>query len=262
MHYQNLQDLRLGEGIPKICVPLTGHGMPALLSELQQALALPADLFEWRMDCFFGDPLAALPTVLDCLGEKPLLCTLRTVGEGGSAALTPEEYERQVSGVLAQGGFALVDIELSCGEERVQRLQSLARRQGIGVVLSKHDFAKTPPAEEIAATLLHMKELGADLPKYAVMPHTPEDVLALLDATLRASRKVGPVITMSMGELGKLSRVSGGVFGSCVTFGAGQNASAPGQSDAEDLRAILEDVQPHARAEQPACTGEGKELVP
>ena len=141
-------------------------------------------------------------------------------------------------------------------------MQSLARRQGIGVVLSKHDFAKTPPAEEIAATLLHMKELGADLPKYAVMPHTPEDVLALLDATLRASRKVGPVITMSMGELGKLSRVSGGVFGSCVTFGAGQNASAPGQLDAEDLRAILEDVQPHARAEQPAGTGEGKELVP
>ena len=90
-----------------------------------------------------------------------------------------------------------------------------------------------------------MKALGADLPKYAVMPRTPGDVLALLAATWEASSEIGPVITMSMGELGKITRAEGGVFGSCLTFGAGLNASAPGQIDAENLRAILEDLQPY-----------------
>ena len=70
-----LQGLRFGEGLPKLCVPLTGNGMPALLSELQQVADLPADLFEWRLDCFFGNPLPVLPQVLENLGDKPLLCT-------------------------------------------------------------------------------------------------------------------------------------------------------------------------------------------
>ena len=93
-----LQGLRFGEGLPKLCVPLTGNGMPALLSELQQVADLPADLFEWRLDCFFGNPLPVLPQVLENLGDKPLLCTLRTQGEGGQARLSPEEYERQEKG--------------------------------------------------------------------------------------------------------------------------------------------------------------------
>lgn len=243
--------LRFGEGLPKICVPLTGHGMPALLSEIQQAEALPADLFEWRIDCFYGDPLAALPTVVESLQGKPLLCTLRTQKEGGESPVGPEEYEKLVGSLIDSGEIDLVDLELSCGEERLKRLMDLARDRGVETVVSKHDFQKTPPAGEIASTLILMNRLGADLPKYAVMPHTAGDVLELLSATLEASEKIGPVITMAMGELGKITRVSGGVFGSCLTFGAGQNASAPGQLGAEDLRAILEDLQPHDRASQP-----------
>ena len=75
-----IQGLRFGEGLPKVCVPLTGQGVPALLSEMQAVSALPADLYEWRLDCFFGDPLPTLPTVVRELGGRPLLCTksLRT----------------------------------------------------------------------------------------------------------------------------------------------------------------------------------------
>ena len=150
----------------------------------------------------------------------------------------------RLTALLEKGGFGLVDIELACGEERISRLVSLAKRQGIGVVISKHDFAKTPPSEEIAAALRKMKALGADLPKYAVMPHTPEDVLALLSATRQASGKSARLSPCPWGA-GKVTRAGGGVFGCCLTFGAGQSASAPGQIGAEDLRAILEDLQPY-----------------
>lgn len=242
-----IQGLRFGEGLPKVCVPLTGQGIPALLSELQQVSALPADLYEWRIDCFFGDPLPNLSSVTSGVKGKPVLCTLRTKSEGGQAQVSPEKYESCLTALLEAGGFAMVDVELTWGEERVSRLVKLAKSKNIGVVLSKHDFEKTPPKEEMVKTLVRMKELGADLPKYAVMPQTPGDVLKLLEATWEAYQNVGPVITMAMGELGKISRVSGGVFGSCLTFGAGQNASAPGQIDVENLRAILEDVQPYNR---------------
>ncbi len=239
--------LRFGEGLPKICVPLTGESAPALLGEAQGARDLPADLFEWRMDSFFG----SFSETLDMLGRellgKPLLCTMRTKAEGGGGDLPPDAYEVFLSSLLDQGGFQLLDIELSCGEDRVRRLAEKARSKGLGVVISRHDFEKTPPEEEIFRTLVDMKELGADLPKMAVMPREPKDVLTLLSATLRASNAVGPVVTMSMGSLGRLSRVSGGLFGSCMTFGAGENSSAPGQINAEDLKAILEDIDPREK---------------
>ncbi|MCH5352793.1 MAG: type I 3-dehydroquinate dehydratase [Acutalibacter sp.] len=237
-----ISGLHFGENLPKICVPLTGGGMPALLSEISYVKSLPADLYEWRADHYFGSFSEALRALRDGLSHAPLLVTVRTKTEGGKSDLPPEAYEAFLSGLLDQGGFQLLDVELSCGEERVRRLIEKCRKKGVGAVVSRHCFAHTPEEDEMICTLERMKELGADLPKMAVMPKTPQDVLALLNATLRASEKIGPVITMSMGNLGKLSRVSGEVFGSCVTFAAGQEASAPGQLNAEDLRAILEDL--------------------
>lgn len=244
MQTVTIAGLVFGEGMPKICVPLMGGSMPELLAELQEVRGLPADLFEWRADRFFGDPKAALAAIGERI-SRPLLCTLRTKREGGGKELAPQEYEQALDKLLDIGDFQLLDIELSCGPQRVRRLVERAHAQGVGTVISRHDFEKTPPEQEMVDVLLAMKKLGGDLPKLAVTPKSPKDVLALLSATCRASGEAGPVITMSMGEMGKLSRVSGELFGSCLTFGAGRSASAPGQLIAEDLRAILEDISPH-----------------
>jgi 3-dehydroquinate dehydratase-1 len=76
------------------------------------------------------------------------------------------------------------------------------------------------------------------------MPQSIEDVQRLLAATLRASRELPiPVITMSMGGLGAVSRICGGVFGSALTFAVGAAASAPGQIAIEDVRAALDVLQ-------------------
>ena len=86
-----------------------------------------------------------------------------------------------------------------------------------------------------------MQDLGDDLPKIAVMPNTSEDVVTLLAATEEMHTKYAkqPIITMSMGALGLVSRLSGETFGSALTFGAVGKASAPGQMNASDLREIL-----------------------
>ena len=231
---RNLSGLDFTQGPPKICVPLTAPDLPGLLVQLEQAGGLPAQVLEWRLDCFAGDAAAALPQVAQRAG-RPLLCTLRTTGEGGRAQLEPAEYETRLNGLLAQGGFERVDVELACGMERTARLVKKAREQGILTVVSKHDFRKTPPVLQMVASLTAMKALGADLPKLAVMPQSPLDVLALMEASVKARERLGPVITMSMGELGAVSRLAGELTGSCLTFGAGASASAPGQLPAAKL---------------------------
>ena len=73
------------------------------------------------------------------------------------------------------------------------------------------------------------------------MPEKKADVFTLMSATDDFVAENGnmSVITMSMGEAGKVSRVAGKSFGSAVTFGCLGKASAPGQINVDDLKFIL-----------------------
>ena len=87
-----------------------------------------------------------------------------------------------------------------------------------------------------------MEHLGADIGKIAVMPHNERDVLRLMELTRRAGAFVSmPLITMSMGQLGMISRLSGNLTGSVMTFGAltSEKASAPGQITVKELKSII-----------------------
>ena len=107
--------------------------------------------------------------------------------------------------------------------------------------MSSHDFRKTPSRETILGRLRKMQELGADIPKIAVMPQIKNDVLALLAATVEMSEQYArvPIITMSMAGTGVVSRLAGETFGSAVTYGSAGKLSAPGQVAVEELSRIL-----------------------
>jgi 3-dehydroquinate dehydratase-1 len=88
---------------------------------------------------------------------------------------------------------------------------------------------------------LQAQDMGADIAKLAVMPKNYTDVLTLLGATLRARTgavKV-PIVTMSMGPEGGVTRLAGGLFGSDITFAIGKEASAPGQIPIGALRQAM-----------------------
>ena len=86
-----------------------------------------------------------------------------------------------------------------------------------------------------------MEEAGANVAKVACMPSTPGDTLTLLQATWEASQKMSiPLITMSMGQIGAVSRAVGGLFGSAATFATVGAASAPGQMPVDELKPVLE----------------------
>ena len=89
-----------------------------------------------------------------------------------------------------------------------------------------------------------MEEKGGDILKLAVTPWSPEDVLALLEATVKMKDNPSgrPLITMSMGGFGVVSRLAGEIFGSCMTFGCSQSQSAPGQIEAVPLAQVLDTI--------------------
>ena len=122
-------------------------------------------------------------------------------------------------------------------------LQQQARESGVKTVFSSHNFAETPPTETMVNTLTDMVRRGADIAKLAVMPHTPADTARLLEATAQAAQATGndtPLITMSMGQQGMVSRICGAAFGSCAGFATAGVSSAPGQPAAPALRTALD----------------------
>lgn len=239
--------IEIGSGIPKICVPVFGKTKEEIFASAEAAARSSADFVEWRADWFEDvckpeELKKVLSLLKERLGSLPLLFTFRTLQEGGETMVSPEKY-KEMNCEAAKSGFAdLVDVELSAGEGRVREITDTAHGAGVKVILSSHDFEKTPSFEVLLDRLLKMQETQADILKVAVMPQSEKDVIELLAVTEEMTRKYAdrPVITMSMAAAGVVSRVCGETFGSAVTFGSAGRSSAPGQMDAEQLRTVLE----------------------
>lgn len=237
-----VRNIKIGEGIPKICVPIVGVTKEEIIKEAKTFDAIPVDVVEWRVDWFehvfeTDKVKEVLAELREALKEIPILFTFRTSKEGGERAIEPEAYKKLNIAAAESGCVDLVDVEAFTGDEVVKEIIEAVHQHGVKVVASNHDFDKTPAKDDIVGRLCKMQELGADIPKIAVMPKSKEDVLTLLAATEEMNRKHAdrPIITMSMAGTGVISRLCGEVFGSALTFGAAKKASAPGQMGVEDL---------------------------
>jgi 3-dehydroquinate dehydratase-1 len=84
----------------------------------------------------------------------------------------------------------------------------------------------------------------ADVAKIVVTPRVRDDVLNLLIATARADAELGiPLVSMSVGGQGVVTRTMGHFFGSAMSFAVGETRSAPGQLPIADLKTVFEVLQ-------------------
>lgn len=241
-----VRSLEIGVELPKICVPIVDKTEEEIIETARKITETKADLVEWRVDWFeeifdFERVQVVLMKMREVLGEYPILFTCRTAKEGGQISLTKEQYTILNQYAIESGKIDMVDIEVFGYPDVVNELVSSAHKKSVKIVGSNHDFHSTPAKEEIIRRLVFMQEIGADIPKIAVMPQNKQDVLTLLSATEEMVREHGstPVVTMSMGPQGVISRIAGKVFGSAMTFGTVGKASAPGQIAVEDLRMAM-----------------------
>lgn len=245
-NYVQVRNIKIGEGMPKICVPLVEKNKQAFLNSAKELKNINLDLVELRIDHF--EEVENLDEVKDLtkglreiLGEIPILFTFRSLKEGGEKEVSVDYYKTLNIEITKTGYVDLIDVELFTGDDIVKEIVLEAHNLNVKVVMSNHDFDKTPEREEIVKRLCRMQELNADLPKIAVMPKSTTDVLTLLCATDDMVTKYAktPIITMSMAGLGVISRLSGETFGSALTFGAAKVVSAPGQVEVNKLSKIL-----------------------
>lgn len=245
MNPLTIKNTQIGEGKPKICIPIMGKTKQSLIDELNELHEYPCDIVEWRIDHFdfvflLDVLLDTLQTIYQMIDDKLLLVTFRTPNEGGEKEIDVKTYACVLETIMQPKCLDMIDLECYFNDDAIEHLVEVAHQNDVIVVMSHHNFDHTLTSEEMNVCINDMASKQADIYKLAMMPNTKEDVFTLLNFTLQASQEIEkPLITMSMGRLGVLSRVSGSMYGSSVTFGCMNSESAPGQINAKKLNDLL-----------------------
>lgn len=235
----------------KTIVPITAKTKEQAIAQAKVIAAnQDADLAEFRIDLldFAADSkqvIALGHELKKILGDKPMIATIRTHNEGGKLTISDADYGKTYQAYLKQPFMDMLDVEMFRDQQVVKNTVKLAHDKKVLIVMSNHDFQKTPNEDEIVKRLLKQDELGADILKIAVMPQSKQDVFTLMNATLKVSQQSKkPLLTMSMGKLGTISRIATANMGGSFSFGMIGEASAPGQIDVTQLKQFLKTVQP------------------
>lgn len=242
----NIKGITIGEGVPKVCVPVVETKDETIINQLKELDQLDLDLIELRIDFYENitdyNALKNLFLNIAALSlKKPIILTNRTLKEGGQIEVTEQDYFKIYQIALETNAFDIYDVELSAGTNMVIELRTLIHEANKYMLMSAHHFDRTPEIDSLMQKFKSMDSLEADIMKIAVMPEDQMDVLNLLSFTTLAKHEYPnkPIVTMSMGSLGLVSRLIGEQFGSAITFGCVGKTSAPGQMEYQDLKNIL-----------------------
>jgi 3-dehydroquinate dehydratase-1 len=195
-----------------------------------------AHILEVRIDLLGIKDEKELALLLDELHEQvglPIIATNRCQKEGGRWDGSEEARVELLMSALTR--VDAVDVELFAPLR--SRVVDAARSLNRVLIISSHDFKATPPGSVMAAALEQAMAAGADIAKLAVTPNSTADTLALLTVTQETDF---PVSTIAMGKLGSHTRVVAPIYGSVLTYGAVEDAVAPGQLRIDELKHCME----------------------
>lgn len=195
-----------------------------------------ADIIEWRADFLAKEAiLQVAPAVFEKFAGRELLFTLRTRSEGGEIDLSSEEYVQIIKDVTQLYQPDYVDFEYYTHKAVFDQMLDFPN-----LVLSYHNFQETP--DNMMEILSELTSLTPKVVKISVMAHTEQDVLDLMNYT-RGFKTLNPeqdYVTISMGKIGKVSRITSDVTGSSWSFASLDEASAPGQISLSSMKKIRE----------------------
>ena len=235
----------IGKGKPLVCVPVMESSKEEILRETRRLEEAHTEMIEWRVDAFENvESPNAIREILNemkhIIKESILVYTFRSKNQGGCKALSAADIY-DIHQVAAESDVVdFIDVEYF-EAKNPQKEIAMLREMGAYVIASHHDFEQTPDPEVIRMLLEQIRESGADVVKLAVMPQNIVGCIALLEERPTAFMKPsGSSADYHVhGCKRGISRVAGEFFGSCVTFGAGGQASAPGQLPVKQLEEIL-----------------------
>ena len=148
-----IKGVTVGEGMPKIIVPLVGTTEQQILDEAVLVKELKPDVVEWRVDIYEKvEDLEAVKEMIaklrDVFAEELFLFTFRSHKEGGNREISDDLYVQLNQTAIETKNIDLVDVELFNEEKNVETILSTAKENGVYVIMSNHDFHKTPAKDE------------------------------------------------------------------------------------------------------------------
>ena len=185
-----------------------------------------ADILEIRVDCFpdeFERILEYVKKVHDSSGF-PIIGTIRETDMNSKKRLSM--FKRIIPFVDA------VDIEVHA-EIKNEIIDYACEKI---VIISEHDFKETPSDDRLACIVENAKNSGADIVKIAAMANCKEDVIRLLKFTEERDENL---VTISMGDIGRVSRIVAPLFGSLYTYAFVKNEVAPAQISLDETARLF-----------------------
>lgn len=214
--------------------------VPIMPKSLEEANAIDVkkfegvDIIEWRADVLPKEAiLQVAPAIFEKFVGREILFTLRTSREGGQISLSNDDYVSLIKDVRALYQPEYIDFEYFSYKAVFDEMLDFSN-----LVLSYHNFEETP--ENLMEVFSELTAVSPRVVKIAVMPENEQDVLDVMNYT-RGFKTLNPeqtYVTVSMGQLGQISRLAGHVTGSEWTFASLEEASAPGQIALSDMKKI------------------------
>ncbi len=229
--------LKLGS-IPRVVGVISDNDILKLDIETAERI----DIMELRIDMFKNHSPGHIEQTFNSaktrLG-KPIIATIRDPQEGGFLKIDDDHKYKLFKLVMPFSDA--VDVEVS-SSELLESVVSLCKNHNKLVIGSYHNFNKTPDMEYLTDIASKAKQYGADIVKIAVKANTKGDLAKLVLFTIK-NNDVN-LITISLGNIGQISRIFNPIIGSLMTYGYISIPSGPGQIPVMDIVEYLRMFDP------------------
>ena len=224
----------------KICVSIAAYNLEQLKRQINQAFDYGADYVEIRFDFLNLSDMDQAMSIANTINKKAVY-TLRAPDEGGQFKGSISERIAWLKKLSASKPM-LLDVELYTIKNNTY-LADYLKEHNISLLISWHDFEKTPPDTELTKVLYEMRTYSQNI-KMVTTAQTTVDSLRLLELYENASRL--NLIAFAMGDAGVISRVLCVIIGNApFTYASLEKAISPGQLTIKQMRKLYDRINDH-----------------
>ena len=221
----------------RICVSIAPEDAKSIVKEAHRAFELGADYVEVRFDFLNPDLLPEALQAARGIKDRTVF-TLRSRSEGGMFASTEENRLRWLYRLADQEPM-LLDVELDTLKKNDELADFLEKKRS-PLLVSWHDFEKTPSSNSIADVLSDMRSYS-NYVKIVTMAHSIEDSLRVLEL-YETAIGLSPIF-FAMGEAGVISRLLCTMIGNApFTYASLEKSLAPGQLTLKQMKKLYDKI--------------------
>ena len=215
----------------RTCVSIGEKNPKKVKSVLKKALS-KSDYAEIRFDFL---KKSDIPIVLEDVKKNlsRCVCTLRPKSEGG-LFVGKEDERKSILRLIAEYNPYLLDVEFNT-IQKDKKLATYLKKSKSKLLISWHDFKKTPNESQLRAKFNKMKKFS-DVVKIVTVAKSVSDASRLL--SLYSVKSKSKTIAFCMGEQGKFSRILCLHLGSPFTYVSLGKAIAPGQFSVDEIKSL------------------------